>query len=242
MLSRLLTRREQAILAGVAGAIVMGSAVLYLQPGSAPPSLVVVPAQAVPVETGTPEIAVAPPAPPVPQASLQPAPQANVGVAVAGAVMLEGYHELPPGSRVTDLIEAAGGALPEADLRSLNLSARLLDATTLTVPRRPGGTYPEPVFNPLQYLRSHQQQAAYQSVAPSSLGGAPQPPGDGGLVNLNTATQQELESLPGIGPALAARIMTYRAQQPFRTVDDLDHVSGFGESRMATLRPLVTVQ
>jgi competence protein ComEA len=136
-------------------------------------------------------------------------------VAVSGMVNEPGLVRLPVGSRVADAIEAAGGALPEADLDHLNLARKLADGELIAV-GLPG--------------------AAGDPGAGEVPGGVP------AKINLNTASQAELETLPGIGPALAQRIIDYRtAQGQFRSVEELRQVSGIGEVRFAELRDLVTV-
>jgi competence protein ComEA len=142
-------------------------------------------------------------------------------VHVAGRVRHAGVYQLHQGDRVIDAIQAAGGARKDADLRSINLAALVTDGEQIIVWKKgPGG-----------------------SVVTSDGGGGP--PGSGSPaqpVNLNTATLDQLESLPGIGPALGQRIIDYRTQHgPFASVDDLVDVSGIGEKRLEDLRPLVTV-
>jgi competence protein ComEA len=142
-------------------------------------------------------------------------------VHVAGRVRHAGVYQLHQGDRVIDAIRAAGGARKDADLRSINLAALVTDGEQIIVWKKGAGG----------------------SVVTSGGGGGP--PGSGSAtqpVNLNTATLDQLESLPGIGPALGQRIIDYRTQHgPFASVDDLVDVSGIGEKRLEDLRPLVTV-
>jgi len=136
-------------------------------------------------------------------------------VAVSGLVHEPGLVRLPPGARVADAIEAAGGVLPDADLDHLNLARKVTDGELITV-----GIPPPP------------------GESGSPAGG----PETGAKVNLNTATQAELETLPGIGPALAQRILDYRTEHgAFGSIAELREVSGIGEVRFAELRDLVTV-
>ncbi|HEY1168835.1 MAG TPA: SLBB domain-containing protein [Candidatus Limnocylindrales bacterium] len=124
---------------------------------------------------------------------------AMVVVQVAGAVIRPGVYSLPAGSRVTDAIGAAGGYSTDVDPRGaetkINLAAKLQDAQLIVVPRRGDA--------------SSSSSGAAASAAPS------------GPLNLNIATAAQLDGLPGIGPATAAKIIASREQLPFATVDDL---------------------
>lgn len=145
----------------------------------------------------------------------------SVFVHVAGWVRKPGVYELAEGQRVMDAIEAAGGAKNGADLDALNLAAPLVDGTQILVPR------------------------AASSVPPGSAGvvppGAPGT-GPGGLVNINTASETELETLPGIGPVTAQAIIDYRTENgPFGSVDELEDVSGIGPATLAEIADLVTI-
>lgn len=162
----------------------------------------------------------APPGPARPVGvAVSPSPSPSVlYVHVAGRVHHPGVYQFHQGDRVIDAIRAAGGVQPKADLRSINLAALLVDGQQIIVWKR----------------------GATGAVA---AGGVAAGPGlRAPLVNLNTATLDELETLPGIGPALGQRILDYRlAHGPFASVDDLLNVSGIGETRLEDLRPLVTV-
>jgi competence protein ComEA len=145
-------------------------------------------------------------------------------VEIVGAVRAPGVYRLPPGARVTDLIQAAGGYGPRVDTgraeQDLNLAAPLRDGEHLRVPSRD-----DPVA------------AAPSGGGGSSAGG----PSTGGLVDINNATQAELEELPGIGPATAEKIMAAREEAPFATVDELRSRGVLGEKTFEKLRDLVTV-
>jgi competence protein ComEA len=134
-------------------------------------------------------------------------------VAVQGRVARPGLYRLPPGSRVADALDAAGGALPGVDLSYLNLARKLTDGELLLI-----GATPPP-----------DQAGTAGSQA-------------GGKVDLNSATLAQLDALPGVGPALAQRIVDYRtAHGGFRSVDELRKVQGIGEAKFAQLKDLVTV-
>jgi competence protein ComEA len=142
----------------------------------------------------------------------------EVVVYVAGAVATAGVYELPAGSRVVDGVAAAGGATADADLAALNLAAVLVDGERVYVPR-----VGEPV----------------PVVAAPDGGAAPSVPA--GPVDLNRATEAELDALPGIGPATARAIVEHRETHgPFASVDDLDDVRGIGPAKLEALRDQVT--
>lgn len=272
--NRLLTTKEQLLLVGVLFALVAGAGALFWHGRHAGEQRVeaAAPAPTPPADTPRP---VPPPTPPAgadipapgitavpPPASVaSPAPP-EIAVAVRGGVRNAGLQRLPADSRVADLIMRAGGTTPEGDVSGLNLAARLVDGTTLTVPvvaervaegdrmvlRNSGYRLAE---NPADYLMAPQQGApaftAAAAPAPASPKAAPAaataPGGPArGLINLNTATQAELETLPGIGPVYAGNIIAYREANPFRTVEDVEQVPGIGPKRLEAMRPLVTVE
>lgn len=143
-------------------------------------------------------------------------------VHVAGAVTAPGVHELAPGARVTDAIDAAGGLRPDADSARINLAAPVVDGERVYLP------------------------VVGEEAPPIVVGGAPTAGGDDegtpGLVNLNTADPGELEELPGVGPATAAAIIGHREEiGGFTAIDELLDVPGIGETKLEQLRPLVTV-
>jgi competence protein ComEA len=144
-------------------------------------------------------------------------------VDVAGKVRHPGLYRLPAGSRVDDAVKAAGGPLAGIDLTSLNLAAKVVDGQQILV-GIPGGPGVLP--------------AAGAPDAVPDAGGV----SGSGPVNLNVATLEQLEALPGVGPVLGQQILDWRtAHGSFSSVDQLNDVSGIGEVKYATLRPLVTV-
>ena len=166
-------------------------------------------------------------------------------VHVAGAVKKAGVVKLPKGSRVHDAIAAAGGGTAAADLNRLNLASLLEDGQKIYVPRQG-----EPVQQ--EAASSGGQPAGSPPAGPPPAGAGTAGPGsgasDGGSgpagakVNLNTATADELDGLPRVGPVLAQRIVDWRAEHGnFKAVEELDAVDGVGPKMLEALLPLVTV-
>ena len=146
---------------------------------------------------------------------------AMIFVHAAGAVRQPGLHRLPAGSRIADLIEVAGGVDDSIDIDRINLAAPVSDGERVYLARR-GEAVPAPV------------------QAPSETGGAAS---HAGPLDLNTATQQQLEDLPGVGPATAAAILSARSSKGrFSSVEDLLDVRGIGTARLDQLRSLVIVR
>jgi competence protein ComEA len=159
---------------------------------------------------------------------------AEVVVHVAGAVGAPGVQRLPGGSRVVDAVEAAGGANPDADLGRINLAVPVQDGQQVYVPRV-GEVPPTPVGG-----------AGGPSVgsggSSGSSGGVPGSAAAGQPVNVNTASADELDTLPGVGPATAEAIISHREQNgPFTSVDQLLDVRGIGDAKLEQLRDLVVV-
>jgi competence protein ComEA len=138
-----------------------------------------------------------------------------VVVDVVGAVRRPGLYRLGQGSRIADAVARAGGATGRADLAQVNLAAPLADGEQVVVPRR--------------------------GAAGLSGGGAPTASGSpAGPVQLSTATLEQLDTLPGVGPATAQKILDYREKHgAFSSVDELDAVPGIGPKRLEQLRELV---
>ena len=136
-------------------------------------------------------------------------------VDVTGWVRVPGVYEFAPGDRVIDAVNRAGGARKGADLSAVNLASLLTDGIQIVIPR---------------------------AGEPGAAGGGATGAGGAPLVNLNTATEQQLETLSGVGPVLANAIVQYRSQHgPFRAVANLLDVSGIGPATLEELRPQVTV-
>ncbi len=148
----------------------------------------------------------------------EPVQPSEVTVHVVGAVRSPGLYRLEEGSRVADALALAGGARPKADLAAVNLALPLVDGTQVLVPKRGDAT---------------------AVPAPPGVGGAAG--AASGPIQLNTATSEQLQEIPGIGPVTAERIIQYREENgAFRSVDDLDAIPGIGPARLEQLRDVVT--
>jgi len=161
---------------------------------------------------------------PEPTATPLPTPTPRpLRVYVSGAVMRPDVYELSYDSIVRDAIDAAGGPTSEADLNRINLARRVHDEEQIYVPQK--GEESPPVSPP----------SGPSSLSPSGQGG--------GKVNINTATAEELDTLPGVGPAIAQRIIDYRtANGPFQSVEDIKKVRGIGDATFEELKNKITVQ
>jgi competence protein ComEA len=166
---------------------------------------------------GTPIVLSTPIPTPTPLPTLTPAP---IRVHVSGAVRQPAVYELAPGSIVQDAVDAAGGPASNADLDCINLALELRDQQQVYVPRQGETSPPPPV-----------------SGGELDSGGS-----TGSLVNINTATTAELETLPRIGPAMAQRIVEYReANGPFAAIEDVQDVPGIGPATFEGLKDRITV-
>lgn len=158
-------------------------------------------------------------------------------VHVAGAVNDPGIVRLDPGSRVHQAIAEAGGATDEAQLDAVNLAAEVEDGQQLYVPT-PAEASAAPMQGPAVGGAGGPAGAAEAGTSSGGAGAGEETP----LVNVNTATAEQLSALPGVGPVLSGRIVEWRQEHgAFTTVDELDAVSGIGEKMLATLRELVTL-
>jgi competence protein ComEA len=163
------------------------------------------------VHTGAPSAG--PVAAPVKPVAPRPVAAAGVVVDVVGAVRRPGLYRMREGPRIADAVARAGGATSRADVEQINLAAPLADGEQVVVPRR-------------------------GSAMASSAAGAPG--ATAGPVHLSTATVEQLDALPGVGPVTAQKIVAYREQHgAFRSVAELDAIPGIGPARLEQLRGLV---
>lgn len=153
--------------------------------------------------------------------------EAALVVHVAGAVRRPGVYRLGSGCRVSDAVEAAGGLLPDAVPASVNLARPLEDGEQVVIASEDDVG----------------AASGSQAVSPSTAGGGAASGSSGGLVNLNTADVTLLDTLPGVGPSTAQRIVADRdANGPFASVEDLGRVSGIGPKKLEQLKGLVSVR
>ena len=181
--------------------------------------------------TATP-IEIIPPPTDVPPATVAPTPEPTTGplrVYVSGAVLNPAVYTLPPGSIIDDAVRAAGGFAADADPVAVNLAQALVDGMQIYIP-----TLAEAVEAP----------PAISVPQPTAAPGANRMGGItiGGLININLATQADLEMLPGIGPTTAEKIIAYReANGPFATIEAIMDVPGIGEGKFDAIKELITV-
>lgn len=168
---------------------------------------------------------------------------ATIVVAVEGEVATPGVYGLPADARVGDALAAAGGTVAGADLAQVNPAARLTDGERLIVPSLAATVDADDPSSAAATGRSSSPPPTAVSTDGRAAAGATTSGADSQApLDLNTATAAELEELPGIGPALAARIVAWREREgPFRSVDELAEIAGISARMVDEIRPLVTV-
>jgi len=194
----------------------------------------------------------------------QPVPSPEIVVHVTGAVQSPGVYRLSPDARVQDAIEKAGGAGAQADVHRLNLAAKIRDGQQIHVPSAslpqaassradvrqlnpsttPNGRAARPTPSvPASEGRGSEAEGRDSPPAPATQASTNEPPPtEGALINVNTATLEQLQTLPRIGPVAAQRIIEYRETYgPFSTIEELTQVKGIGEKTLEKIRHLVVV-
>ncbi|WP_409228241.1 helix-hairpin-helix domain-containing protein [Gudongella sp. SC589] len=136
-------------------------------------------------------------------------------VHISGQVYHPGIFQLIEGDRVVDAVDLAGGLTKQADLDRINLAKKLVDEDKI-------------------YIPSYQEEVAIETGMNTSTGG-------GGLLDINSCSQQELESLPGIGEVIAGRVVEYREKNKFKRPEDIMNVSGIGDAKFEQIKDLITV-
>ncbi len=160
---------------------------------------------------------------------LEPPPtKMPIEVQVVGGVVRPGVYSLPEGSRVQDAVDAAGGLLAETDASSVNLAAKLQDGQQVQIPGGGPVAGPTKAGSPFTVISTPRPTATPSSQA--------------NLIDINTATLAQLESLPGIGPTLAQNIINYRNDYgPFGSPEELLNVDGIGPATYDQIQNLITV-
>ncbi|MDI9370297.1 MAG: ComEA family DNA-binding protein [Synergistaceae bacterium] len=164
-------------------------------------------------------------------ARTEPREESHWVLYITGEVRNPGVYNLPPGSRVFQLVEAAGGIGPQADPVRINMASPLADGMHIHVPSiRPGGGIMD-----IPEGSAHSLMSLAPSMSPSG--------GHGAMVNVNSASAAELQTLPGIGPVTARAIIEHRERVgPFRSLESLMDVSGIGPKKLEAIRGMVVVQ
>ena len=242
--------RQLFVLAIVAAVAVVGAAVAMYPRASARPAPAFTIQGPEPVSAALPATG-SDGSGPAPATAAGTAQAPEVVVHVAGAVKKPGVYRFKPSQRVDEAITAAGGARTDANLDAVNLAARLEDGQQLYVPTRA-----ERPSGPAAPSASATRPSGSSRTGASGKGKRTRPgtgraattpvkfkkAGDGTL-NLNTADTTALQRLPGVGPAMAERILAWRTQHgQFKTPDELMEVSGIGEKKFEKMRPFVTTR
>lgn len=174
---------------------------------------------------------------PTPAPTETPAPTATPGplvVFVSGGVHSPGMYEVPAGARVGEALARAGGLLADADPALVNQAELLFDGAQVHVPLPQS-----PMAEAASTSGAVSTEAPSTGLSGQSSAGASSNASSDGLINVNTASRESLETLPGIGPVKAAAII---AERPFNSVEELDRVKGIGPTTLANIRPLVKVR
>ncbi len=149
-------------------------------------------------------------------------------VHIAGAVKNPGIVKLKEGSRIEDAIDAAGGLTEDANISDVNLAYILDDGTKINIP---------------SINDEYSQEEIVSDGGGTAIAEEFSNDGSNSLININTATETELETLPGIGPTIANKIVEYRKENGnFNTIEDIKNVSGIGESKYASIEELITIK
>lgn len=230
MVAWIMIHRVKLGLALLAGGAVIGGAFFFLPRSTTPPADALLITGPTPLVGRTAVSDAAVRAPLTPTLTVAP-----VTVYASGAVHTPGVYTLPGTARISDLLQAAGGPAPGADMDRINLAARLRDEDHVTFPYQgtPAAAAPPPVQGPAG------NDPPPANTAPASAANTAPAPAS---VNLNTADANTLDTLPGIGPTLAGRIVAYRSTHgPFARLEAVQDVTGIGPTLFERIKPYLTL-
>lgn len=164
----------------------------------------------------------------------------KIMVYITGEVKNSGIYELEENSRIKDVIEKAGGLKETADITDINLATILQDEDKITIPSKEENKQEKQNTENIQ--SNKQSKTTEKSQNTTSISTNTTGKNQNTKVNINTATQTELETLPGIGPSIASKIMSYRKENgKFKSIEEIKKVSGIGESKYANIKELIKV-
>lgn len=164
----------------------------------------------------------------------------KIMVYITGEVKKPGIYELEENSRIKDVIEEAGGLKETADITDINLATILQDEDKITIPSKEENKQEKQNTEKIQ--SNKQGKTTEKSQNTTSISTNATGKNQNTKVNINTATQTELETLPGIGPSIASKIVSYRKENgKFKSIEEIKKVSGIGESKYANIKGLIKV-
>ena len=164
----------------------------------------------------------------------------KIMVYITGEVKNPGIYELEENSRIKDVIEKAGGLKETADITDINLATILQDEDKITIPSKEENKQEKQNTENIQ--SNKQSKTTEKSQNTTSISTNTTGKNQNTKVNINTATQTELETLPGIGPSIASKIVSYRKENgKFKSIEEIKKVNGIGESKYANIKELIKV-
>ena len=164
----------------------------------------------------------------------------KIMVYITGEVKNPGIYELEENSRIKDVIEKAGGLKETADITDINLATILQDEDKITIPSKEENKQEKQNTEKIQ--SNKQSKTTEKSQNTTSISTNTTGKNQNTKVNINTATQTELETLPGIGPSIASKIVSYRKENgKFKSIEELKKVNGIGESKYKKIKELIKV-
>lgn len=154
----------------------------------------------------------------------------KIKVHITGAIKNEGIYEIEDGCRIADIIEKAGGLTSEADTLNINLAYRIEDGMKIHIPKTNENIVEDNTEQHITKGNSNSEDSKKTKENKQNT------------ININTATQTELETLPGIGPSISSKIIEYRKQNgKFKNIEDIKNVSGIGENKFLKIKKYITV-